>query len=235
MSFLSAEWRKLILVNYEIDPNVLKPYIPKGTELEYYNNTCYISLVGFMFKNTKLLGVRIPFHRNFEEVNLRFYVKYKSNNTWKRGVVFIKEIVPKPAITLVAKKVYKENYQTLPMKHFWKTDSQKKHIEYHWRTKNIWQKLSVSAEKAPLKILPNTETEFITEHYFGYTKQKNKTYEYEVKHPKWEHYLVNDFSTNVDFELNYGADFKHLTHQKPLSVILTEGSEISVENKIKIC
>src|SRR5690606_7641315 len=117
MSFLKAEWNNLAIINYEIHPDILKPYIPNGTELDYWNGKCYISLVGFMFENVMLLGMKIPFHTRFEEVNLRFYVKRFENNEWKRGVVFIKEIVPKPALTLVANIFYKEHYETLPMLH----------------------------------------------------------------------------------------------------------------------
>lgn len=108
MSFLTAEWKNLIMANYEINSEILKPYIPKGTEIDYFNGKCFISLVGFMFKDTKVFGIKFPFHVNFEEVNLRFYVKKGD----KRGVVFIKEIVPKPLITFVANSVYHEHYQT---------------------------------------------------------------------------------------------------------------------------
>lgn len=117
MSFLKAEWRKLALANYIIDQKLLVKYLPAGTELDLWNGNCYVSLVGFMFVNTKLLGIKIPFHTNFEEVNLRFYVKRFDQGEWKRGVVFIKEIVPKPALTFVANTVYNENYETLPMEH----------------------------------------------------------------------------------------------------------------------
>lgn len=75
MSFLKAEWRRLALVNYIIDKHLLVKYLPAGTELDLRNGNCYVSLVGFMFINTRLLGLRIPFHKNFEEVNLRFCVK----------------------------------------------------------------------------------------------------------------------------------------------------------------
>src|SRR4051812_26995609 len=114
--FLTAEWRKLIIANYPIDPELLLPYLPKGTELDFFEGTCYVSLVGFMFLNTKVLGIPIPFHKNFEEFNLRFYEKRKTADGWKRGVVFIKEIVPKPAIAYTAKLVYREPYVSMPMK-----------------------------------------------------------------------------------------------------------------------
>ncbi|MCB9261021.1 MAG: DUF2071 domain-containing protein [Flavobacteriales bacterium] len=114
MTFLKAEWRKLAIANYVVDANVLLDYIPAGTELDLWNGKCYVSLVGFMFQNTRLLGIKIPFHVHFEEVNLRFYVKRFDNGIWKRGVVFIKEIVPKRALTFVANTVYNENYEILP-------------------------------------------------------------------------------------------------------------------------
>jgi len=190
MSFLTAECRKLILINYKIDPKVLTSYVPKGTELDFYNNTCYVSLVGFLFKSTKLLGMKIPFYSDFEEVNLRFYVKYKENDQWKRGVVFIKELVPKPALTLVANSIYKESYQTVPMQHSWETHPYTQKVEYKWGVKNKEQKINIISEPITKTIAPNTEAEFISEHYFGYTKQNNKTYEYEVKHPRWVHYPI---------------------------------------------
>lgn len=116
-TFLTAEWRKLLMANYAVDPKLLAPYLPCKTEIDLLEGTCYVSLVGFMFLNTKLMGIKIPFHTHFEEVNLRFYVRYKDGDQWKRGVVFIKEIVPRPALTWVANTIYKENYETMPMEH----------------------------------------------------------------------------------------------------------------------
>lgn len=232
MSFLKAEWRKLAMANYSIDPKILEPYLPKGTVLDLWENTCYISLVGFMFKNTKLLGIKVPFHINFEEVNLRFYVKRKEGDSWKRGVVFIKEIVPKPALTFVANTIYKEHYQTLPMTHSWSTLKDTRLIEYEWKVKNQWQRFSVEADLLDLEIPTNSETEFITEHYWGYAKIDQKTTnEYEVTHPTWTHYPVKSYTIDVDFGLTYGKTFEFLNHLKPKSVLLAEGSEITVESK----
>ncbi len=232
MSFLKAEWRKLAIANYAIDPAVLQKYIPHKTELDLWNNTCYVSLIGFMFKNTKVLGLKVPFHIDFEEVNLRFYVKYFENNTWKRGVVFIKELVPKSALSFVANAFYDEHYQTVPMNHKWELIDENIKVTYHWKYNNNEQKISVLAENNLQEIFPNSETEFITEHYWGYTKvNENKTFEYEVTHPKWQTYKVKEFDINVDFGLVYGADFAFLNNLKPNSVMLAEGSEITVENK----
>ena len=236
MSFLTAQWKNLALFNYEIDAKILEQHIPKGTEIDIWNGKCYISLVGFRFENVKLLGVKVPFHINFEEINLRFYVKRFENGEWKRGVVFIKEIVPKPALSFIANSVYKEHYETLPLKYSI-TENKKEKVDfvYQWKTEKKWNTILVETEKNPIEIEINSEAEFITEHYFGYTKVNNeKTFEYEVKHPRWKQHQVTNHYLDVDFKRTYGNDFEFLNHQKPISVMLAAGSEISVENKKKI-
>ena len=229
--FLTAEWRKLILVNYVIDPAILKKYLPYKTELDLWKGKCYVSLVGFMFLNTKVKGCKLPGHINFEEVNLRYYIKHHNGDEVRRGVGFIKEIVPKHLITLLARNIYKEPYETFPMKHSWSGENEL-NIEYSWKLKDKWNSISVKSEISPFSFNEKSEADFVTEHYWGYTKINNtKTNEYEVKHPSWKIYNVLDSMINVDFEASYGADFKFLNHQQPISVMLAEGSEISVGNK----
>lgn len=234
MSFLKAEWRKLAIANYRIDPSLLTKYIPPKTELDLWNDICYVSLVGFRFVHTKLLGIPIPFHRNFEEVNLRFYVKY-FDTEWKRGVVFIKEIVPKPALTIVANTIYKEHYQTMKMSHLWSEKEDHRIVQYNWFSNNFKNSLEVKASLEQNDIVQGSETEFITEHYWGYTKvSETHSFEYQVTHPKWKSYDVLDYRIDVDFGEVYGSDFEFLNTQKPSSVMLAEGSNITVENKRKI-
>jgi len=226
--FLTAQWRKLAFANYAIDKNILTKYLPPFTELDEFEGKCFVSLVGFMFLNTKLLGVKVPFHSSFEEVNLRFYVRYNDNGEWKRGAVFIKEIVPKPAITLVANTVYKEKYQTSSMKHQWLATEKELAVNYRWKAKK-WQNFGLTCSNISENIVPGSEIEFITEHYWGYTKlNENTTSEYEVGHPKWNVYPVLSHQIEVDFEENYGKDFSFLNQAQPDSVILAEGSEIFV-------
>jgi uncharacterized protein len=232
MSFLTAEWRKLILANYVIDKDILKKYVPYKTELDIWQGYCYVSMVGFQFENVRLLGMPIPFHTNFEEVNLRFYVRYKEDGEWKRGVVFIKEIVPKMAITFVANNLYQEPYVTMPMRHTWEQDANKLNVEYEWQCKGNWQTMKVETNNKPLKIEEGSEAEFITEHYWGYTKiSETTTYEYQVTHPRWEQYAVEKYDINIDFALNYGAHFSFLNQIAPNSIMLAEGSKITVEQK----
>ncbi len=233
-TFLAAEWRKLAIANYAVDKVLLEDFLPAGTELDIWQDTCYVSLVGFMFLNTKLKGFAIPCHANFEEVNLRFYVRYKDNGTWKRGVVFIKEIVPRPALTLVANRIYYENYQTMPMSHHWALEGKSLDVEYRWRKKD-WNSFRVNANAIATEIEEGSEEEFITEHYWGYTKISNSlTSQYEVQHPRWMVYQVDSYSIHVDFKDVYGERFSFLTQQKPKSVMLAEGSQIAVKAGTKI-
>jgi uncharacterized protein len=232
MSFLTAEWRKLILANYAIDKDILEKYVPFKTELDIWEGKCYVSMVGFQFKKVRLLGVPIPFHTDFEEVNLRFYVRYKEGGEWKRGVVFIKEIVPKMAITFVANNLYQEPYVTMPMRHTWEQEAGKLNVEYAWQCKDNWQKMRVETNGKLQQIEEGSEAEFITEHYWGYTKKNDTTtYEYQVTHPRWEQYAVEKYDINIDFALNYGKNFSFLTQIAPNSVMLAEGSKITVEQK----
>ena len=230
-----AEWRKLAIANYEVDKELLSTYVPAGTELDLWNGRCYLSLVGFMFLNTRLLGLKIPFHINFEEVNLRFYVRRKENGEWKRGVVFIKEIVPKPAITYVANTLYMENYSTRPMRHMWQETPNNKRITYQWKVKGQWNNFVVEAAASGIPIESGSETEFITEHYWGYAKAAaHLTYEYEVTHPRWEVYPVLNHQIDVDFGQTYGPAFAFLNDKSPYSVMLAEGSEITVEGRKRL-
>ena len=232
MSFLTAEWNDLAIVNYEIDPEFLKKYVPIGTQLDLWNGKCYISLIGFMFENVKVLEIKVPFHVNFEEVNLRFYVKRFENNQWKRGTVFIKEIVPKHAVTIVANLLYNEHYQTLKMGHSRTENEVSKQFEYEWLKNSKWNSIKMKTDKIPMNIELNSEAEFITEHYFGYTKfNEKKTIEYEVTHPRWQQLQVLETQVDVDFVEIYGNDFEFLQHLKPASTFLAIGSKITIEGK----
>lgn len=217
------------MANYAVDPGILQKYLPNKTELDIYNGTCFISLVAFMFLGTKLKGIRIPFHSDFEEVNLRFYVTHTTGlNEIKRGVVFIKEFVPRSALTFIANTIYKEHYETVPMNHTLEINEDSLTIEYKWKKGN-WNSFQIFASNALTEIANGTEEEFITEHYWGYTKiSEKKTSEYGVEHPKWKIHKLTDYSINADFGLLYGEEFAFLSNENPLSVFLAEGSEIIV-------
>ena len=231
MSFLKAEWRKLAIANYEIDPVVLQKWLPYGTELDFWQEKCYVSLVGFMFLNTKLLGIKIPFHTHFEEVNLRFYVKRKDGNKIKKGVVFINETVPFKLVALLANKLYKEHYISIPTKNFINKDEYK-NIQYKWKMKDKWNSITVQSDTNKYKIEPSSIEEFIFERYFGFTKiSPSSTQEYRIHHPKWMTHKILNNSIDCDFGPMYGNAFASLNNQLPNSIIMAEGSEVRVNWK----
>lgn len=234
-SFLTAEWRKLSMANYVVSSDLLLPYLPKHTELDFYNGDCYVSLVGFLFDNVRLKGVPVPFHTSFEEVNLRFYVRYRDEEgNWKRGTTFIKEIVPKYAVSWTANLLYHEPYVTMPMRHHWTNTDGELIVGYEWKYKD-WNRFEVVAHNQAIDMPVGSKEEFITEHYWGYTAYSSSiTSEYGVEHPRWQVYPVKNYEIDVDFNAIYGTDFGFLTSQKPDSVLLAEGSAIQVRSARKL-
>ncbi len=227
--FLSAQWRKLIMANYAINPILLKPFLPSHIELDHFEEKYFVSLVGFMFQDVKVKGMAIPLHTRFEEVNLRIYVKHYHQGMWQRGVVFISEIVPKPAIAWVANTIYGEKYSTLPMRHQWQHNEERLTIGYDWKKSGKWNHLSVEAANNPTKMAAGSEEEFIFEHYYGFTNQRGgQTGVYRVEHPSWEVYPVKNYTIDADFGALYGKAFSGLTGQTPDSVFLAEGSAVKI-------
>lgn len=223
------------MAKYAMDPAVLKPYLPCRTELDTFNGTYYVSLVGFLFANTKVLGISIPFHRTFEEVNLRFYVRYKENGVWNRGVVFIKEIVPKRAISFVANTLYGEKYATHQMKHEWKLTSEGFEVSYNWKVRGEWNFLKAVAETEASPLMEGSKEEFITEHYWGYTfVNQDCAGTYQLAHSRWTVHQVNRFDVHCNTEVLYGTYFVEALSVSPASVFLAEGSPVSVMKGMKI-
>lgn len=226
---LRAEWNNIIMANYAVPKELLLPYVPYKTELDFFESETYVTLAGFMFLNTQMLGFDIPFHSNFEEVTLRFYVKSTRGLAAKRGVVFIKEIVPKYAITLLANTVFGQNYMTLKMKSFHQDMGDHMETAYEWKHLDKWNKLTAKAGKRSTPIRQNRFNEFIADHYYGFRKNgETKTYQYEVEHELWETFNVIDYSVNCDFGSLFGNEFSILNKEKPKSVFMLKGSEIRI-------
>ncbi|WP_448699822.1 YqjF family protein [Mucilaginibacter sp. AW1-3] len=234
--FLTAEWNNLLMLNYEVDPELLKPHLPPATELDLWQGKALVSMVGFMFNNTRVLGIRWPFHINFEEVNLRFYVKHFDGKVWKRGAVFISEIVPKIAISLMANNLYNEHYSAMPMRHsITKIDSNHDQYLYEWRSKGRWNKLGAIVSNKFTPIQPGSAEEFIFEHYWGYNKlTANKTLEYAVEHISWNTKEVSNPVFDADIAHFYGEEFVPYLTVKPYSAFFADGSAVVVRIAGKI-
>jgi uncharacterized protein len=228
--FLTAEWKHLAMLNFEVEPSLLLPFVPSGTELDRWNGKLLVSVVGFLFLKTRVFGVPIPFHRDFEEVNLRFYVRCKADDGWRRGVVFIKEIVPRSAIALTARALYNEPYLALAMSHQIVSKSGRmQSIKYSWHFHGRENSLAIRTRGEPQHVQEGSEAEFITEHYWGYNTQRTgETLEYQVEHPCWRFYDVADAKLDCDIAGLYGKQFCDSLDCKPASSFLAEGSEVTV-------
>ncbi len=218
------------MLNYEVDAGLLLPFVPTRTELDRYDNKVFVSLVGFRFLKTKLLGlVPVPMHSNFEEVNLRFYVRRQTGTEIRRGVVFIREVVPRRAIALIARTLYNENYVALPMSHKIRSVADTLRVEYRWQGQNGGNSIRVETEgNAALPVKGSLE-QFITEHYWGYAAQPGGgCVEYCVTHPPWRVWQVRQSVFDGDGEELYGKDLAAVLRCKPEPAFLAEGSAVSV-------
>jgi uncharacterized protein YqjF (DUF2071 family) len=228
--FLSAEWRDLLMLNYEVHPGILQKYVPAGTELDSFQGKTYVSVVGFRFCRTKLLGaIPIPFHTQFEEINLRFYVRRSVGNETRRGVVFIAEIVPKRAIALTARWFYDENYVCRVTAHSVRFTNVNFEVEYSWISANQSCKLQAGANGTPTSPSEGSLEQFITEHYWGYSRQSDEgTVEYDVSHVPWKVWTA----THAEFSGNtrdlYGEELSEVLKLPPTSAFIADGSPVNV-------
>jgi uncharacterized protein len=234
--FLTAEWRHLAMLNYEIAPAVLAPFVPAGTTLDSWQGKTYVSIVAFLFLHTRVRGAPIPFHQNFEEVNLRFYVRRLGPEGWRRGVVFIKELVPRPAIAMIARLFYNENYLAVPMRHYLeKGDHGPASVSYFWRYRGQENsvKLTVAGPAQPL--VDASAQEFITEHYWGYARQRDgSTMEYRVDHPRWNVWDAKRMEFHCQVADLYGDAFAPFLTGPPASVFLADGSAVKVYGGVNL-
>jgi uncharacterized protein YqjF (DUF2071 family) len=236
---LTAEWRNLAMLNYLVEPSVLAPLVPAGTELDQWNGATFLSVVGFMFLDTRLFGIPIPFHRNFEEVNLRFYVRRRSPEGWRRGVVFVKELVPRMAVAWAARALYNEKYKAVPMSHrvdrYASNSQNRASVSYSWQFRGQAQQMTILTEGESETIGAGTQQEFITEHYWGYSRQRSGgTLEYEVEHPKWRVWLATETHMECDIASLYGEVFKQFLSVPPASAFVADGSPVTVHRGVRI-
>ncbi len=228
--FLEAEWRHLVMLNYGVDPAVLTDRVPAGCELDAWHGRALVSIVGFQFLRTRVLGIPIPFHRDFEEVNLRFYVRRRTEDGWRRGVVFVKELVPRFATAFIARRLFGENYEALPMRHCVSSVGDRTSASYEWRRGGAWEGVSATFSGPPASVSDDSEESFITEHYWGYSGRRGRsTVEYRVEHPRWRVWRAETSSLRCDVATLYGREFVEALGGEPSSAFVANGSSVVVE------
>ena len=230
--FLTAEWRNLAILNYAVLPSALAELVPRGTELDQFDGKTYISLVGFRFLHTRVCGVWIPLHSDFDEVNLRFYVKRREGSQTRRGVVFVKEVVPRYAVAKVARLVFHENYVALPMWHRIMepvSEHGRMQAEYRWQHSGVWNSIRVECEGKPSRPSEGSLEQFITEHYWGYTSQPDRAcLEYEVGHEPWRIWKATSAVFEGGATALYGHTLAKSFERPPDSAFVAEGSAVTV-------
>jgi hypothetical protein len=231
--FLRAEWRYLLMLNYEVPPALLRPLVPAGTALDLWQGRALVSVVGFRFLDTRVLGVPVPFHRDFDEVNLRFYVRHEgADGLVRRGVAFVRELVPRAAIAFVARLAYNEPYSAVRMRSQAPAGpaAAPGRLTYAWRRRGApWEHVAATAEGAPAPPDPDGEVAFVAEHYWGYTRQRDGgTVEYEVAHPPWRVWPAAAPALAVDVAALWGPAFAAPLAAAPSSAFVAEGSRVAV-------
>lgn len=235
--FLTASWQSLVMLNWHIDPAVLRPLVPPGTELDPFDGEHYVSVVGFRFIDTRVRGWAVPFHRHFDEVNLRFYVRRKAAGGWRRAVAFIKEVVPRRAIASIARWLYNENYVCCPMTSTLAlpTAEHPGHATYRWKVNGDWYEVGATYHGRPGALVAGSEEEYITEHYWGYVTQSGGTLmEYQVEHPPWRVWRATGHTFRCDVAGFYGPPFAEALAGHPSSALVADGSPIVVHRGLRL-
>jgi len=231
-NFLTANWKNLIMINFEVTPKLLLPFVPAGTELDLWKNKAFVSIIAFLFDEVKVLGIPAIGNKQFEELNIRFYIKRLDGKNIKRGVAFVKEIVPKPLVTRIANFFFSEHYQTMKMSHEFSftciNQKEIQNLEYIVK-KDKFHRFSARLTSKLIDMEEGSFEEFIAEHYWGYSRVSDyKTIEYKVQHPKWKIFKESDIVFKCDFEKLYGNQWKFLNLKEPHSAFVAQGSKVSV-------
>jgi len=227
-AFLTGKWKKLIMANYAVDPEILKPYVPHGTRLNPWKGNYYLTLTGFTFTDLRFLGVQVPFHECIPEINLRFYVVPEQEGQSERGVVFIKEMVSRPLVAMAANMLYREKYSVKQVRYECEYQNNDQLISYHVKD-NHWNKMLVRAGKDLIPIKHGSSEEFLTWQLRGYTKiNEQRTSQFRVRHPLWNLYPIKNFDIDIDFGQLYGNAFNFLKYENPESIFMAEGSSVAI-------
>lgn len=236
-AFLTAEWRFLVMLNYAVPPALLAPLTPRGVELDQFDGQAWMSLVAFRFERARLRGLWIPFHSDFDEVNLRFYVRRQSGGELRRGVVFIREVVPRWACAKLAQIQFGEKYIALPMAHKViepTSEGGRLQLEYRWRHRDQWSTIRAEGSGRPAHPPKNSRESFFVEHYWGYTANPAGAFEYQVEHDPWRIWPTAQATFEGQVAALYGDSFAARLAAKPDSVLISEGSTVAVHSGGKI-
>lgn len=230
--FLFAQWRDLIIASYGVDPGLLERRLPDGLQLDLFEGQAVFSLVGFMFLDTRVLGVAWPGYRNFPEINLRFYVREQNGD--RRGVVFVRELVRSRIVAQIARRLYNEPYVRAKINSEI-GQGETRRVRYDFASNGGQGMMRV--ESAIDEVIPGEDSteHWFKEHQWGYgSTRRGATLRYEVQHPHWGCHLVHTHDIDVDWGSIYGEEWTHMREAEPLSVVHAEGSGIQVFGAVRM-
>ena len=235
--FLTARWRDLVMITWAMDPGVLRPLLPAGTELDLWEGDALASVVAFDFADTRVRGVSVPFHRRFPEVNLRFYVRRPMpDGSVRRGVAFVQEMVPRPTIAWVARTLYGEPYVSRRMRQVAvPPDPQPdlggvpRSLVYEWERDGEWERVIALVTSSYQLPRAGSLEDFVVNQQWGYTRRSSsRTHEYRVEHPPWKLALDAECLFEADISSIFGKRFALPLERAPLSTFVADGSAVAV-------
>jgi uncharacterized protein YqjF (DUF2071 family) len=226
--FLTARWQNLFLLTYPVPPASLQKRLPPGCVLDTRHGDAFVSLVAFEFLDTRVFGIGWPWHRDFAELNLRFYVRRNG----ERGVVFIREFVPRRLIAWSAWLLYNEPYLAAPITAVRRETDISLTMEYRLTFGGRENVIRVTGKKPAFRPGPDSDEHFLKEHKWGFgVTRGGAALRYEVNHPEWDVYPVAGYELGFDFAAVYGPEWGFLNTATPCSAVLAAGSAVSVSPK----
>jgi uncharacterized protein YqjF (DUF2071 family) len=226
--FLKADWRYLAMASFAVDPALLRPLVPPGTELDSYAGRDFVSVSGCLCQGTQAFGIRVPFQQNLEGVTLRFYVRRRMPGGLRRGVVIVHEIVPTRTAAWAARYIHGGTCQALSMRHAIERQEANLRVEYAWRRRGAWESLKMQAVGIPQSFRKGSLEEFIAEHGWGYTARLGGCSEYRVQHPRWSFWPATGAELKCDVAALYGPEFVESLTSSPASAFIADGSEVII-------
>ena len=238
-TLLKARFSEIVALNFVIDPEILKPYVPKKLELDFFENETYVSLVAIVLKNIRVWGLPIQLPGQFGEFNLRFYVRRADGTKYQRGVCFLRDYVSSKSAAWILGSLFKADFRTVKMQ-YENTGFNSRNLsviptaDYQWKLEDHWNRIRVKARKRMKKTGPGTKVGFILEHANKYSSRGGATYEYSGSQPKWTIWDAAQANFTCDVKRLFGAEFVKPLATRPTSVFVATGSDVTVYRGTKL-
>ena len=229
---MTAKFSELVAVNFAIDPKILEPRVPRGLELDFYNDETYVSLICMMLRDVRVWGIPIHIATGFEEINLRFYVRRREGDGYRRGCCFIKDYVSSGAAAWILGSLFKAEFQKLKMKHsnsgFDGAPESVPSVDYQWKVGDHWNRLRIKARSRIQKTSRDTKHGFILMHDNEYSQRDGKTLEDRASRPAWTIWDAAQANFECDVKNLFGREFQRALSRRPASVFVTGGSDVTI-------